>query len=104
MHKDPYENIYCVIDGYKDFILIPPTYLPFVPYKTYPQAEFVLNEDSWEIVPLEQGDGFLPSTLPWICVGKITFKTSTDKKNKLFFLDLFTLHFVIPNRIAVTFC
>ncbi|KAL9706860.1 hypothetical protein quinque_010378 [Culex quinquefasciatus] len=24
MHKDPYENIYCVISGYKDFVLIPP--------------------------------------------------------------------------------
>lgn len=36
MHKDPYENIYCVIDGYKDFILIPPTDLPYVPYKHYP--------------------------------------------------------------------
>ncbi|CAH0556760.1 unnamed protein product [Brassicogethes aeneus] len=35
MHKDPYENIYCVIDGYKDFILIPPTDLPFVPTQTY---------------------------------------------------------------------
>lgn len=35
MHKDPYENIYCVIDGHKDFILIPPTDLPYVPYKKY---------------------------------------------------------------------
>lgn len=35
MHKDPYENIYCVIDGYKDFILIPPTDLPYVPYENY---------------------------------------------------------------------
>jgi jumonji domain-containing protein 7 len=24
-HKDPYENIYCVVRGYKDFILFPPT-------------------------------------------------------------------------------
>ncbi|KAL1491669.1 hypothetical protein ABEB36_012231 [Hypothenemus hampei] len=35
MHKDPYENIYCVIDGYKDFILIPPVDLPYVPYEKY---------------------------------------------------------------------
>lgn len=72
MHKDPYENIYCVIDGYKDFILIPPTDLPFVPYKKYPKAEFLLNEESWEIVPIEVGDeGQESTTLPWICVGKI---------------------------------
>ncbi|KAK4879601.1 hypothetical protein RN001_007747 [Aquatica leii] len=40
MHKDPYENIYCVIDGYKDFILIPPSDLPNVPYKQYPVGVF----------------------------------------------------------------
>uniref|UniRef100_A0A2A4JHT5 Bifunctional peptidase and (3S)-lysyl hydroxylase JMJD7 n=1 Tax=Heliothis virescens TaxID=7102 RepID=A0A2A4JHT5_HELVI len=51
MHKDPYENIYCVIDGHKDFILIPPTDLPFVPYKRYPQAEFRYEDGKWDIVP-----------------------------------------------------
>lgn len=40
MHKDPYENIYCVIDGYKDFILVPPTDLPYVPYKSYPVKQY----------------------------------------------------------------
>ena len=24
-HKDPYENIFCVVRGHKDFILFPPT-------------------------------------------------------------------------------
>ncbi|XP_038218359.1 uncharacterized protein LOC119836957 [Zerene cesonia] len=66
MHKDPYENIYCVIDGYKEFILIPPTDLPYVPYKKYPQAVFKRNND-WEIVPIADcSDGSI--TLPWICV------------------------------------
>lgn len=40
VHKDPYENIYCVIDGHKDFILIPPTDLPCVPYRMYDQAVY----------------------------------------------------------------
>lgn len=40
VHKDPYENIYCVISGYKDFILIPPTDAPWVPYKSYPLASY----------------------------------------------------------------
>ncbi|XP_018336639.1 jmjC domain-containing protein 7-like [Agrilus planipennis] len=40
MHKDPYENVYFVIDGYKDFILIPPTELPFVPYEQYPIGQY----------------------------------------------------------------
>lgn len=35
VHKDPYENIYCVISGYKDFILIPPIDLSTVPRNKY---------------------------------------------------------------------
>lgn len=41
MHKDPYENIYCVIDGYKDFTLISPTDLPYVPYKEFECSNYV---------------------------------------------------------------
>ncbi|CAG9792632.1 unnamed protein product [Diatraea saccharalis] len=81
MHKDPYENIYCVIDGYKDFILIPPTDLPYVPYKRYPRAEFKLIEGKWEIIPVEKmnvnqsgiegdklDDELEEAMLPWICI------------------------------------
>lgn len=32
VHKDHYENLYCVISGEKTFILIPPTDRPFIPY------------------------------------------------------------------------
>lgn len=32
MHKDHYENLYCVISGEKKFILLPPTDRPFIPY------------------------------------------------------------------------
>lgn len=54
MHKDPYENIYCVIDGYKDFILIPPTDLPKVPYKNFPIASFKnVKESEYNLVPHE---------------------------------------------------
>lgn len=88
MHKDPYENIYCVIDGYKDFILIPPTDLPFVPYKRYPQAEFRYTDNKWDIVPVEsvnmvkptstdidiaQNDDYIqPSGLPWISIDPLS--------------------------------
>ncbi|CAH0696283.1 unnamed protein product [Spodoptera exigua] len=76
MHKDPYENIYCVIDGYKDFILIPPTDLPYVPYKRYPQAEFRYTDNKWEIVPASAVDmenevntvNEEPPGLPWISI------------------------------------
>lgn len=84
MHKDPYENIYCVIDGYKDFILIPPTDLPFVPYKRYPQAEFRHTDAKWDIVPMSTAgmkadsdidgecdeDSEHDKRLPWISIGK----------------------------------
>ncbi|XP_063387895.1 uncharacterized protein LOC134673797 [Cydia fagiglandana] len=64
MHKDPYENIYCVIDGFKEFILIPPTDLPLVPYHRYPRAEFQYS-GGWGIVPVKDED---ETGLPWICV------------------------------------
>lgn len=74
MHKDPYENIYCVIDGYKDFVLIPPTDLPYVPYQRYPQANFKKRENKWDIVPHrgrssddEESDD---DSLPWIAIGE----------------------------------
>lgn len=49
MHKDPYENIYCVVSGYKDFILIPPTDLPFVPRTKYPTGNYK-TDDNGELV------------------------------------------------------
>lgn len=52
MHKDPYENIYCVIDGYKDFIIIPPTDLPWVPHQIYTVATYSnVTENNFNIVP-----------------------------------------------------
>jgi len=38
-HKDPYENIYCVIRGYKDFILFPPSDAPWLYYENYDQVQ-----------------------------------------------------------------
>jgi hypothetical protein len=57
VHRDPFENIYCVIRGYKDFILHPPTDLPWLPYATLPAARYLSTKGSqmtpkFEIVPL----------------------------------------------------
>ena len=46
MHKDPYENIYVVLSGYKDFILIPPTDAAWIPYRNYPLATYKFSEDT----------------------------------------------------------
>ncbi|KAF5271307.1 hypothetical protein FQA39_LY08105 [Lamprigera yunnana] len=52
MHKDPYENMYCVIDGFKDFILIPPSDLSSVPYRSYPVGTFKnVSHNNFEIKP-----------------------------------------------------
>nr|CAD7400551.1 unnamed protein product [Timema cristinae] len=52
MHKDPYENIYCVVSGYKDFILLPPTDRPWIPYKSFPVASYKeVAPGHFEIVP-----------------------------------------------------
>ncbi|KAK9888740.1 hypothetical protein WA026_000967 [Henosepilachna vigintioctopunctata] len=67
MHKDPYENIYCVIDGYKDFILISPTDLPYVPYKEYPIAKFEnVSPTSFEMK--KESSVCSSNTIKWIPV------------------------------------
>uniref|UniRef100_A0A8D2KXB5 Jumonji domain containing 7 n=1 Tax=Varanus komodoensis TaxID=61221 RepID=A0A8D2KXB5_VARKO len=35
LHKDHYENLYCVISGEKHFLLHPPSDRPFIPYGMY---------------------------------------------------------------------
>lgn len=50
MHKDPYENMYCVIAGYKDFILIPPIDMHNVPRKTYPTSVYSTNSEGEMII------------------------------------------------------
>ncbi|KAJ9586024.1 hypothetical protein L9F63_020321, partial [Diploptera punctata] len=44
LHKDPYENIYCVVSGYKDFILFPPSDRPWIPHKRYPVGTYKETE------------------------------------------------------------
>ncbi|XP_072284068.1 bifunctional peptidase and (3S)-lysyl hydroxylase JMJD7 [Pyxicephalus adspersus] len=62
LHKDPYENLYCVISGEKHFILHPPTDRPFIPYELYKQATYQVNEDgSFKVVEQESAD-----MVPWI--------------------------------------
>lgn len=62
MHKDPYENIYCVVSGYKDMILHPPTDLPWIPHGQYPQARYQEIDGHYKIIP-ESSD-----TIPWVSI------------------------------------
>jgi len=64
MHKDPYENIYCVVRGSKEVILQPPTDLPWIPYRDLSPAVYRENGDTgvFDVVDVE-GDA-----VPWIVV------------------------------------
>ncbi|XP_056867512.1 bifunctional peptidase and (3S)-lysyl hydroxylase JMJD7 [Takifugu flavidus] len=61
MHKDHYENLYCVVSGEKNFILLPPTDRPFIPYGLYQPAVYHQRDDG-EFEVVEQ----LGSEVPWI--------------------------------------
>ncbi|XP_039993450.1 bifunctional peptidase and (3S)-lysyl hydroxylase JMJD7 isoform X2 [Xiphias gladius] len=62
VHKDHYENLYCVISGEKNFILLPPTDRPFVPYGVYQPAVYRRQDDgAFEVV--DQSDS---EKVPWI--------------------------------------
>ena len=43
LHKDPYENVYCVIRGSKTFTLYPPTDRPLLQYKMYDVWRYTEN-------------------------------------------------------------
>ncbi|MEQ2312719.1 JmjC domain-containing protein 7, partial [Ameca splendens] len=62
MHKDPYENLYCVISGEKHFILLPPTDRPFIPYGLYQSAVYQ-EQDSGEFKVVDNSDSH---KVPWI--------------------------------------
>ncbi|XP_040189763.1 bifunctional peptidase and (3S)-lysyl hydroxylase JMJD7 [Rana temporaria] len=64
LHKDHYENLYCVISGEKHFILHPPTDRPLIPYELYQPAVYQVNEDgSFVVVDQESAE-----KVPWIPV------------------------------------
>ncbi|XP_045471253.1 bifunctional peptidase and (3S)-lysyl hydroxylase JMJD7-like [Harmonia axyridis] len=77
MHKDPYENLYCVIDGSKDFILISPTDLPYVPYEEFDVAKYEnVNPCSYKIT--RELENNVQASIKWIAVDPLDEK-SIDK-------------------------
>ncbi|XP_048242228.1 bifunctional peptidase and (3S)-lysyl hydroxylase Jmjd7-like [Haliotis rufescens] len=64
MHRDHYENLYCVVSGWKKFILIPPTDVPFIPYGEYQAAAYSTDDDgNFHIVDDEEA-----GQVPWISI------------------------------------
>lgn len=62
MHKDHYENLYCVVSGEKHFTLMPPTDRPFIPYGLYQPAVYHQRDDG-EFEVIDQSDSEM---VPWI--------------------------------------
>lgn len=67
-HKDPYENIYCVVHGYKDIILHPPSDVPWLYYKDYPPAQYVADHEPQEPESLKIQPIPDMAEVPWISV------------------------------------
>ncbi|KAF5925526.1 hypothetical protein HPG69_001973 [Diceros bicornis minor] len=62
LHKDHYENLYCVVSGEKHFLLHPPSDRPFIPYELYTPATYQLTEEgSFTMVDEEAME-----KVPWI--------------------------------------
>jgi jumonji domain-containing protein 7 len=79
-HKDPYENIYCVVRGFKDFVVFPPTDLPWLRYRKCAQAKYVKTPSGdFKVEDLPD----LPE-IPWIVVDPL--KPGLDNVDVLFFL------------------
>ncbi|XP_065195925.1 bifunctional peptidase and (3S)-lysyl hydroxylase Jmjd7-like [Sycon ciliatum] len=63
MHKDHYENLYCVVRGEKHFILLPPTDRPLIPHMKYASARYQLDLASREFSVVDEKDH---GVIPWI--------------------------------------
>lgn len=62
MHKDHYENLYCVVKGTKKFTLLPPTDLPWLNQQWFREANFE-RDDHGKLVPVIQEP---ENAIPWI--------------------------------------
>ncbi|CAL1547398.1 unnamed protein product [Lymnaea stagnalis] len=68
MHRDHYENLYCVVSGQKTFTLLSPTDLPFIPYESCNSAVYKENmQGGFDIVDVDENGGG-NSMVSWIAV------------------------------------
>jgi len=64
-HKDPYENMYCVVRGHKDITLFPPHDFPWLKYEKCKPAKYVFDEKQDKFSVNEVCD---QPEVPWIAV------------------------------------
>ena len=73
LHKDHYENIYCVLAGEKTFTLFPPTDLPFLEERSYRSVSYSQRADDsgkFDLIPLPAPGENEPDLRirPWLSV------------------------------------
>ncbi|KAG8199906.1 hypothetical protein JTE90_015893 [Oedothorax gibbosus] len=52
LHKDNYENLYCVVKGVKEFILYPPTASAWMPYGSFKTGKYHYENSSFKILDI----------------------------------------------------
>lgn len=110
MHRDHYENLYCVVSGWKKFTLIPPTDLPFVPYETYHAANYHQTEEGEYVIKDDPETG----KVPWVAVdainpdlktypefGKTTPIQVTVNKGEMLYLPSLWFHHVQQSHACI---
>eukprot|EP00605_Chrysophyceae_sp_TOSAG23-4_P000267 GSChrysophyteH1.ASY1.ANO1.309.1 assembled CDS len=77
LHKDFYENMYCVVRGTKTFILLPPTDIAFLPSRTLPTSTYIYDSQGepaahTSVRPQKRQLHEVPAAdsepVPWICL------------------------------------
>lgn len=117
LHKDHYENLYCVISGEKTFTLYPPTDMPYIPHKNYKVARYqqnksnkfeIVNEQTWcsrDTIPWIPVDPLNPDYETYPKFAKARAVSCTVKKGDLLYLPSLWFHHVQQTQgtIAINF-
>lgn len=114
LHKDHYENLYCVVSGEKHFLLHPPSDRPFIPYDMYTPATYqlteegtfrVVDEKAMEKVPWIPLDPLAPDLVRYPSYSQAQALHCTVRAGELLYLPALWFHHVQQSHgcIAVNF-
>ncbi|XP_037358178.1 bifunctional peptidase and (3S)-lysyl hydroxylase JMJD7 isoform X2 [Talpa occidentalis] len=114
LHKDHYENLYCVVSGEKHFLLHPPSDRPFIPYELYTPATYqltdegffkVVDEEAMEKVPWIPLDPLAPDLARYPCYSQAQALRCTVRAGEILYLPALWFHHVQQSHgcIAVNF-
>uniref|UniRef100_A0A4W3JJN3 Jumonji domain containing 7 n=1 Tax=Callorhinchus milii TaxID=7868 RepID=A0A4W3JJN3_CALMI len=102
LHKDHYENLYCVISGEKHFLLLPPTDRPFIPYDTVDKLQLLCTSRQVPWIPLDPLDPDLSRYPEYSCARPVQ---CTVRAGEMLYLPSLWFHHVQQSHscIAVNF-